>query len=446
MSADLLHAWLNAMALTSLAVVAIGILRKPLRLAVGAQAAYWLWLFVPASLVAAFLPPPSRQLWVISGPLHEHVTTAVAGVSMAVSAASAPTHSITAGLTIWLTGAFVMLLLLVNRQRTFVRSLGALTEDISGVLRSASIAAPVLVGTRRPRIIVPIDFETRYNREQRELMLVHERAHQARHDPAVNAIAAGWLCLCWFNPWMYWAVARLRVDQELACDAAVLALSRTSRRSYAELLLDTQLATESNSPVPAGCHWQSHHPLKERVAMLKYPVPGFGRRLAGSVTILALSVLGSYAVWASPPSAKSPDGGGAAIYIKMKWLIDGADVLAPADASARDIHATAGAEFVRAVSFGPGQVRETRCTPSLPNDGASSPLWKLAKPEGQSTDGMILLECKLSTNGKVFSTPALLVPEGGTGVIEAADSDSHIVFRLELSPSTSNSRATAAAR
>jgi hypothetical protein len=118
----------------------------------------------------------------------------------------------------------------------------------------------------------------------------------------INAAATIWLGLAWFNPLMYWAVARFKVDQELACDAVVLAKSRTGRRRYAAALLKTQLVADSAWRMPIGCHWQSSHPLEERIAMLKRPLPGFTRRLSGMVLASLLIISGSYAIWTIQPT------------------------------------------------------------------------------------------------------------------------------------------------
>jgi hypothetical protein len=194
-----------------------------------------------------------------------------------------------------------MLAFMVRRQRAFIHSLRNVTAAEDGTYRSASVSGPVLIGIWRPRIVLPIDFETTYTPEERRFVLAHEEAHKQRFDVLVNAIATVWLCLFWFNPLMYWAISRLRFDQELACDAAVFVESDTGRRRYAEALLKTQLAADSAWRMPIGCHWQSSHPLKERVAMLKHPFPGFSRRLAGVVLTSVLITSGSYVVWAAQP-------------------------------------------------------------------------------------------------------------------------------------------------
>ena len=84
------------------------------------------------------------------------------------------------------------------------------------------------------------------------MILAHENAHLRAGDARINAVAAAALCACWFNPLVHMAVYLMRLDQELACDAAVLDRFPRARRLYAEVLLKTQLAAQ---PLPFGCHW-----------------------------------------------------------------------------------------------------------------------------------------------------------------------------------------------
>jgi hypothetical protein len=150
-----------------------------------------------------------------------------------------------------------------------------------------------------PRLVLPPDFETRYTEGERELILAHERAHLARGDTFANALAALLRGLFWFHPLVHYAIARFRQDQELACDAAVLRRFPQARRSYAEAMLKTQLAVLG---LPVGCHWQSSHPLKERIAMLKHPIPHPARRALGFGLAAMLALFGGYAAWAAQPA------------------------------------------------------------------------------------------------------------------------------------------------
>src|SRR5690606_35841055 len=60
----------------------------------------------------------------------------------------------------------------------------------------------------------------------------------------------------------------------------------------------------SAMPAPLACHWFGGHPLKERIAMLKRPVPG-ARRVSIGLAVAAVVVAGAaYLVWATRPASK----------------------------------------------------------------------------------------------------------------------------------------------
>lgn len=439
MSSSLVHALVIVTVASSFAILFVGVLRKPLRRAVGARAAYWQWLLVPASMLAVLLPAPVHSVRVLADSLPHSVSTAYSAVMASVNASDVSNHYVPV-LAIWLLGASVMLTWLVRLQRAFVRSLGSMKPDRDGIYRSSSIVAPLLLGAWRARIVVPTDFEVRYSPEERTLVLAHERAHLVRRDAAVNIFAIGWLCLVWFNPLMYWALGRLRFDQELACDALVVAGSKTQRRLYADALLKTQLANESAWAKPLGCHWQSSHPLKERVAMLKHPSPGFARRLGGIAFSVALTIAGSYAAWAAQselvtgaPGVIVPN----AIAVNMKWWINGADAMQPESLPANgDILVASGKEFVRKVSFGDGHTYETRCVASLYKANRNDSFWKHAAATGENLEGLVSLECKLIKDDKVFATPALITIQNQLASLEMADQDGSTVCKLEFNAST----------
>ena len=158
---------------------------------------------------------------------------------------------------VWLFGTVGCAVLFVRQQRRFVRSLGHLSSCDDGTSRAqATAACPALVGAWRPRIVLPADFERRYDNAERELILAHERAHRARGDAQANALAATLRCLYWFNPLVHLAASRFRHDQELACDQQVLRRHPAARRAYGEAMLKTQLA---GGVLPFGCHWGQLH-------------------------------------------------------------------------------------------------------------------------------------------------------------------------------------------
>jgi hypothetical protein len=136
-------------------------------------------------------------------------------------------------------------------------------------------------------------------------MLAHERAHLRRGDLLVNALAVAWLSLSWFNPLAHWAFGRMRFDQDLACDATVLAGFDSARRRYARALLTAQLAGEHETQRAFVCHWTSTHPLRERVAALAQPLPSAMRHRAGATIACAAVIAGSTVFWQSAPHAQA---------------------------------------------------------------------------------------------------------------------------------------------
>lgn len=287
---------------TTLAVSFVALARVPLRGALGARAAYWLWLAVPASALALVLPhsePPAGNAAAGAPDILGWVWTRMDALLATIRAIHVSGPVGTMACAVWVTGAGAALAVMFLRQHSFGRSLGYLVPSADGTWRSRGVVEPMLLGALRPRVLVPLDFEQRYTVEEREFVLAHERAHMRRGDTVVNALGAAWLCVFWFNPVMFWALRLLRFDQDLACDAAVLAVAgRACRGRYAEALLKAQLAGEGALPVPLACHWRSVHPLRRRIAALKRPVMGRLRHRIGilcAATIVASVSLGVHA-------------------------------------------------------------------------------------------------------------------------------------------------------
>lgn len=298
MNADTVLALLvRANAVASVAIVLVLVLRPWVRRRLGARSAYWLWLVVPVAVAGAFAPAPARVVPVASyaqvvAAEHAAGTVEIAppilGDGGARNATSAPTAAPVLAdglLVLWLLGAAALL----ARSIASTRRLAA----------DASIG-PALVGVLRPKLVLPPDFEARFDAEERSLILLHEALHRASGDTAINALVELGRCLCWFNPLAHLAVTRFREDQELACDATVVAARPTARRVYAEALLKAQTASAF---VPLGCAWTSiaGKRLGERIAMLGRPAPGRRGKLAGASAVALVGAALGYAAWAQQP-------------------------------------------------------------------------------------------------------------------------------------------------
>ena len=282
---------------SSLAIALVLLLRPLLRRAFGPELAYLAWAAVPLSLLAVLLPqagslsphPSATPFW---------TTQALAGMQSAVL--QAPVDPRPALLLAWGFGALVLAAVLARTQWKFANQV---RRRPGSEFDQSDAASPAVFGLWRPRIVLPGDFTSRYDTREQALLLAHEREHIRRRDIPAQALAAALTCVFWFNPLVHIAARRFRLDQELACDAAVLRRHPKDRRNYGEAMLKTQLAATS---LPLGCHWPSRHPLKERITMLKQSSPSAARRRAGSAVIaagLALVALGS---WAAQPTQAPP--------------------------------------------------------------------------------------------------------------------------------------------
>jgi beta-lactamase regulating signal transducer with metallopeptidase domain len=314
----------------TLALAIVLALRPFARRWVGAQVAYRMWLLVPVAAVGILLPAPTRPMLAM---LHVPSTPATTLLtSLTTNAAQTlPMFDFRFWLlTIWILGALATLVFFLMQQRRYLKNLGALAATDSGELRAeSSHGSPALVGALRPRIVLPHDFDRRYTPHERELVLAHERTHLRRGDAQVNALVVLIRCVNWFNPLIHFAASRFRFDQELACDALVIARFPSARRPYADALLKVQLMQEVQRelPLPAGCYWPSSHPLKERIAMLKLPPLSARRRVIASFVIALITLGAGYTSWAAqePKTAHAEEG--AMFKIEGKFFVGDHEIM-----------------------------------------------------------------------------------------------------------------------
>ena len=211
-AADLLRALLEATLASSLAIFLVLVLRAPLRRLGGAGVAYALWWIVPASLLAGLLPAASQAP--VIAPVRAFVVDATPRVL--VADAAAVTDWSVPSLIAWLLGVAIVVAAFVRQQRRFQGALGELQPRGDGTHQAHAVQGlPAAIGLWSPRIVVPRDFDQRYDAQQRALLRAHERAHIAHGDLAINAVVACLRCVFWFNPLLHWAARTFRQDQEL---------------------------------------------------------------------------------------------------------------------------------------------------------------------------------------------------------------------------------------
>jgi len=293
----LVSALLRVNLVASVAVVLVIAVRPLVLRRLGGQIAYWLWLVVPMAAAASFLParvqivvvpPPSVETLAPtpSEPVADSQTAPEESAARVASARSVVVPGLADVLVaLWLIGAGALL----TRSIVCTRRLAA---DPS--------LGPALVGVLWPKLLLPADFETRFAAEERALILAHEEVHRLSGHTVVNALVELARCASWFNPFAHIAARACRADQELACDATVIAARPSARRIYAEALLKTQIAS---AYLPIGCTWTSRSArlLGERIAMLGRPTLRRRELVAGASTVALAGLALGYAAWAQQP-------------------------------------------------------------------------------------------------------------------------------------------------
>jgi beta-lactamase regulating signal transducer with metallopeptidase domain len=169
----------------------------------------------------------------------------------------------------------------------------------------AAIHSPMLLGLRRPMILLPVGASQQLSPQELQHVLRHERSHWQQGDLA-GFYLQQWLGIfCWWSPcWRLLCNEWLRC-RELRADAQVLAAlpDKTAKLHYAQTLLNCSAVriAPPTSPfsVPAGSdlalRWQQQPLLAVRIQAVLTPSPlrhtalWFGT-LAGSALLLLIAV------------------------------------------------------------------------------------------------------------------------------------------------------------
>ena len=256
----------------AVAILLVLAIRPAVRRTFGPEVAYRLWAIPPAAGLATLLParvaegpPPAPEA---SEP----------GLAAAL-------------LALWLAGAILAVLWLALLQVRFLR------------LARAGRTGPAVIGVIAPRLVMPCG-DGAYSDEERALVRAHEREHIARGDPRANALLAAVQSLCWFNPLVHLAAGFIRLDQELACDAAVIRRRGVAKAAYARALLKVQMSGVS---LPLGARWLAHgaHPLELRIASLARSPRS--DTMVGPILVTAALAASVVAAWVcQPPVPERP--------------------------------------------------------------------------------------------------------------------------------------------
>jgi beta-lactamase regulating signal transducer with metallopeptidase domain len=292
-------AWaIETLIASTLLMAVVLAIRTPVARHFGPHIAYGLWLLPALRMLLPPLPETvaPRPLQVLPHNVEALLAAAAAfRASGADPVAEAPMVNwpLLVG-TLWAAGALAFLAWHIWSYRRFVqRALADATQlprfDRDGVEVCASPAArgPFAAGIFLKTVVLPEDYRRRYARDELRLAIEHEVQHHRRCDMSANFAALVVLALHWWNPIAYFAHRAFRVDQELACDAIVLARATPAERhAYGSALLKSAC---DRLPV-AACALGAGDDLKRRLTMMR--VYRWNERRARLGSLIAAGLVG----------------------------------------------------------------------------------------------------------------------------------------------------------
>jgi TonB family protein len=271
------------------------------------------WVLATTMLCALLLPALEMLLPAWHVPVSNEVgassssqaTSVEEAFSLPVAPVAAGSHSPAAfrGVLqmIWITGSGISLAVLFaglgrlgwlasRARRVSDQSWNSLVGPVR-LLQSDHPTLLVTWGFVRPNIILPVSARS-WSEARMRVVLWHELAHIQRRDWVVQMTAEFVRAIYWFNPLIWMACRRLRLESERACDDVVLNRGLDGPEYAAELigLVRDLKAHQTWLPAPAMARPSS---LKRRVAAMlnthinRQPMTG----LARVAVVLALLVI-----------------------------------------------------------------------------------------------------------------------------------------------------------
>jgi beta-lactamase regulating signal transducer with metallopeptidase domain len=145
---------------------------------------------------------------------------------------------------LWISGTIATLCWIVAgriaasrfRRRCMVMNDGELYERVASLRATFSLrrpvvllcslrtASPVVFAGWRPALVLPVNFNEAFDRQQQDAILAHELAHLAAHDAPWQSAALVLCSLLWWHPLVWWSRRQLRAAHEAVADEGSLVM------------------------------------------------------------------------------------------------------------------------------------------------------------------------------------------------------------------------------
>lgn len=157
------------------------------------------------------------------------------------------------------------------------------------VRQSDGLVTAATIGWRRPVLLLPAEWTT-WTADQRRAVLAHEIAHVRSQDFLALLLGQLGLVLHFYHPLMHWLMNRLRLEQELAADAAA-ANVLGGRREYLATIAELALRQEDRPLAwPARSFLPTQTTFLRRIAVLRDSKRRFDR-LSPAARVVAVGIV-----------------------------------------------------------------------------------------------------------------------------------------------------------
>jgi TonB family protein len=285
-----------------------------------------------------------------------------------------------------------------------VKAASALAGADALVCLSSSAPGPVTLGLVRPVVLLPESFLALDEQAQRGIVC-HELLHVRRHDWLTALLEQVVGALLWFNPAIWWLLARTRLAREQVVDQEVVRLT-SAREPYLDALLAIAGKCAEADLAPAPLLLRRRH-LTQRVHYLLKQAPTSRMRLlisytsiaavlalAGWFTLATLPLVGS----AQVKEAEAPDQAGVSVN-PGGTILHRVAVLYPPEARAQHIEGTVVAQLTLTKN---GEVADAHVV-SGPEELRAAVLWSVLQWH-YATDGQSSQTVQVKVT---FSAPSL---------------------------------------
>lgn len=173
------------------------------------------------------------------------------------------------------------------------------------VRSEAAVLTPMAGGVFVARVLLPESAQA-WGPERRQVVLTHELAHHAQHDPLRHLLARMALAVLWFHPLAWLGARQALLAREQACDERVIALgTRPSAYARQLLALAEQLTSSPSHPLTALPMVQRSL-LEKRLMSILTADPsrrGFRGALGAALSVL---LLGTITLAVAAPTQEPP--------------------------------------------------------------------------------------------------------------------------------------------